>query len=68
MNERPNAEDDSALPPDPAPSSDPEPTPRFPKRPQRNHDARPETLADNMKVTPLDEYKNLEDGIEVDER
>ncbi len=59
--------DDSALPPDPPPSSDPEPTPRAPKSPQVNHDARPETLADNTQVTPLDKDRNIEDGIEVNE-
>jgi hypothetical protein len=67
MIERPNADDETALPPDPAPSSDPEPTPRFPKPPRNRHDARPETLADNTKVTPLDEDKHLEEGIEVNE-
>jgi hypothetical protein len=65
---RPNPDDESALPPDPPPSSDPEPAPRYPKSQQPNHDARPETLANNMKVTPLDEDKHLEDGIEVEER
>ena len=65
--ERPNPDDESALPPDPAPGSDPDPTPRYPKPRQVNHDARPETLADNTKVTPLDEDKNIEDGIEVNE-
>jgi hypothetical protein len=68
MIERPNPDDESALPPDPAPSSDPEPTPRFPKPSQGKHDARWETLANNMQVTPLDEDKHIEDGIEVDER
>ena len=67
MNERRNPDDESALPPDPPPSSDPEPKPRFPKAPRPNHDARPETLANNTKVTPLDEDKHLEDGIEVNE-
>jgi hypothetical protein len=65
--ERPNTDDDSAFMPDPPPSSDPEPKPRVPKSPRTNHDARPETLADNTKVTPLDEDKNLENGIEVNE-
>jgi hypothetical protein len=64
--ERPNPDDD-ALPPDPAPASDPEPTPRFPKRRAANHDARPETLADNMEVTPMDDGEAIEDGIEVKE-
>lgn len=65
MIERPN---DEPLPlEDPPPSSDPEPTPPFPKPLQANHDARPETLANNMNVTPLDEDKNIENGIEVEE-
>jgi hypothetical protein len=66
--ERPNPDDDAVIPPDPAPASDPEPTPRFPK-PRRNHDARPETLADNTKVTPLDDDQTIADGdgIEVNE-
>ena len=55
--ERPS-NDDSALPPDPPPGSDPEPTPRFP---------RPETRAKKAKVTPLDPDKHIEDGIEVKE-
>jgi hypothetical protein len=67
MTERPSPDDEPELPPDPAPSSDPEPAPRFPKRSNRNHEARPETLADNTKVTPLDDDKHLEDGIEVNE-
>jgi hypothetical protein len=65
--ERPTANDESAFPPDPPPGSDPEPTPRVPRPPGVNHEARPETLADNTKVTPLDDDKNLEDGIEVNE-
>jgi hypothetical protein len=68
MNERPDPDDESAVPDDPVPASDPEPTPRHPKRSKRHHGARPETLANNTKVTPLDEDKNLEDGIEVEER
>ncbi|HET9864789.1 MAG TPA: hypothetical protein VFP37_15205 [Steroidobacteraceae bacterium] len=67
MNER-NRNDESAVPDDPVPASDPEPTPRYPKRSKRQHDARPETLANNTKVTPLDEDNNLKDGIEIDER
>jgi hypothetical protein len=58
---------DRALPPDPPPSSDPEPTPRFPKAPPTDHDPRPETLADNTKKTPLDPDENIKDGIEVNE-
>ena len=50
MVERPNPDDESAVPPDPAPGSDPKPT-----------------LAKNVKVTPLDEDKHVEDGIEVHE-
>jgi hypothetical protein len=64
--ERPNPDDESAVPPDPAPSSDPEPTPRVPQS-RVNHDARPETLADNMKVTPMDDGDAIADGIEVNE-
>ena len=66
MNQRPNPHDESAVPEDPPPASDPEPAPRFPKR-KRGQDARPETLADDVKVTPLDEDKNIEGGIEVKE-
>lgn len=51
--ERPYRNDDG-LPPDPPPGSDPNPAPRYPKSP-------------DPKVTPLDEDKNLEDGIEVNE-
>jgi hypothetical protein len=58
MNERPKPDDESALPEDPAPGSDPGPTPRVP---------RPKTPANNLKVTPLDEDKNIEKGIEVNE-
>jgi hypothetical protein len=64
--ERPSANDDAAFPPDPPPASDPEPTPRVPK-PRAKQPARPETLADNMKVTPLDDGDAIRDGIEVDE-
>jgi hypothetical protein len=64
--ERPNP-NDAELPADPAPASDPEPRPSFPKSPAANHDARPETLANNMKVTPLDDGEAIEDGIEVNE-
>jgi len=58
-------DDEGVLPPDPPPASDPEPTPRFPKPVQR--DASHETLADNTKVTPLDEDKHIEHGIELNE-
>jgi hypothetical protein len=66
--ERPDPDDDAVLPPDPAPASDPEPVPRVPKS-KANHDARPETLANNTKVTPLDESEAITDGdgIEVNE-
>jgi hypothetical protein len=67
MNERPSIDDEPELPPDPAPSSDPEPTPRVPRPSKAGHEARPETLANNTKVTPLDEDNHLEDGIEVNE-
>ncbi len=65
MIERPNPDDESALPEDPAPSNDPEPAPRFPKPARANHDVRPEAFAHNPKVTPLDEDKHIEEGIEV---
>ena len=65
--ERPNTDDNRALPPDPPPGSDPDPTPRYPKPAEANHDARPETLANNTQVTPLDDDKNIEEGIEVNE-
>jgi hypothetical protein len=65
--EHTSANDDSAFLPDPGPASDPEPTPRHPKGAGRNHEASPETLARNAKVTPLDEDENLADGIEVNE-
>jgi hypothetical protein len=58
MIERPNPDEESALPDDPPPASDPDPTPRFPKQ------APP---AEKTKVVPLDEDENLEDGIEVNE-
>jgi hypothetical protein len=48
------------LPPDPPPSSDPEPTPRFPKGPQVDHAGRPETLARNAEVVPPPEDDDLE--------
>jgi hypothetical protein len=66
--ERPSANDDAAFLPDPGPSSDPEPTPRYPNRRDANHEASPERLAKNTQVTPLDEDKHVEDGgIEVNE-
>jgi len=68
MTKRPRADDEPALPPDPPPGGDPDLAPRFPKPSQRNRDERPETHSDNTKVTPLDEDKNLENGIEIDER
>lgn len=52
MIERPDPVDEPELPEDPAPVRDPEPAPRSPKAP---------------KVTPLDEDKNIEDGIEIKE-
>lgn len=57
--ERPNSDDHSALPPDPPPGSDPDPTPRYPKSPEENDDAR--------RVTPLDDDKHIEEGIEINE-
>jgi len=43
------------LPPVPPPSSDAEPTSRFPKGPEVDHEAKPETLAKNADVPPPDE-------------
>jgi hypothetical protein len=65
--ERPNLDEESALPPDPEPASDPDPTPRFPKSSPRIRDARPETLANNTQVTPLDPDDHAKEGIEVNE-
>ena len=53
MIERPNP-DDPATPPDTTPGSDPERKPRDPK-------------PTNPKVTPLDEDKKIEGGIEIKE-
>jgi hypothetical protein len=64
--ERLSANDDAFLP-NPGPSSDPEPAPRYPEDENAHHEASPERLAKNTKVTPLDEDKHLEDGIEVKE-
>jgi hypothetical protein len=66
MNDSPNPIDEPSQPEDPPPASDPAPEPNFPKT-ARKHDARPETLANNTQVTPLDPDKNAEDGIEVNE-
>jgi hypothetical protein len=52
MNERPMPDDDSELPIDPAPGGDTERKPGKTEKP---------------KVTPLDENKNIEDGIEIKE-
>ena len=60
--ERPNPEIDSDLPPDPPPASDPEPTPRHPQARKVDHDARPETLANNTKVTGLKDTANDADS------
>lgn len=59
MIERPRPADEPALPEDPPPGSDPDPAPHFPKPPEAGRQ--------KPKVTPLDEDKNLEDGIEVNE-
>jgi len=67
MNERQNPVEEPSRPEDPPPASDPAPEPNFPKTARGNHDARPETLANNTKVTPLDPDENAEDGIEVNE-
>jgi hypothetical protein len=66
MNEDPNPVDEP-LPEDPTPGSDPEPEPHFPRTPQKDHGVRPERLADNTKVTPLDDDKHIEEGIDVKE-
>ena len=66
MTERQMPDVDPGLPPDPGPSSDPEVMPRFPKG-QPRREASAETLADNTEVTPLDDDKNIEGGIEVNE-
>jgi hypothetical protein len=55
MMERPNP-NDPALPEDPAPIRDPEPGRAVPK-----------PVPKTPKVTPLDEDKHIEDGIEVNE-
>jgi len=68
MNEHPRTDDESALPPDPAPGSDPEPAPRYPGAKRAKRQATPETLAKNPEVTPLDPDRNLEEGIDVEER
>ena len=59
MSERPRHEDDRVLPPD-AP-------PRSPRRAPVEHDAKPESPAENVEVTPLDDDRNIDDGIEVNE-
>ena len=67
MIERPNPVDEPELPEDSAPIRDPDPAPDFPKPPQADHATRPKSPANNPKVTPLDEDKNIEEGIEVNE-
>jgi len=57
MNERPKPDDDDPLSDEPPPVSDPPPEPEFPKP----------LKARRAIVTPLDEDKNLEGGIEVKE-
>jgi hypothetical protein len=52
MNERPKPDDDSELPMDPAPGADA---------------ARKPGKSEKPKVTPLDENKHVEDGIEIKE-
>ena len=65
--ERPDRRSDSAVPPDPAPGSDPEPTPRHPQPQRGGREASPDTLANNTQKTPLDPDENIKDGIEVNE-
>ena len=67
MIERPNPVDEPELPEDSAPIRDPDPAPDFPKPPQADHATRPKSPANNPKVTPLDEDKHIEGGIEVNE-
>jgi hypothetical protein len=62
----PGDPDESALPGDPSPGSDPERAPR-PRKPPVDPDVRPDAPAGNAVVTPLDEEKHIKDGIEVDE-
>lgn len=52
--ERPNPDDDSGSMPDAVPDGDPARKPRDPK-------------TTNPKVTPLDDGKNIEGGIEIKE-
>lgn len=68
MNESPNPVDEPDEPEDPPPANDPVPEPNFPKTARANREARPESRAGNVKVTPLDEDRNVEQGIEVDEK
>ena len=64
MSERPNRREEHA-PPGPAPGGDPAAVPHSPQ--PLDPDARPQNPPSKVKVTPLDEDRNVKDGIEVDE-
>jgi hypothetical protein len=49
------------------PHSADETEPSVPTKPPIDPDARPQTSPDKVKVTPLDEDRNVKDGIKVDE-
>jgi hypothetical protein len=53
--------------PEPGPSGDPKSSRDRGKTPGNDHGTRPQSPPQKVKVTPLDEDKNIEKGIEVDE-
>ena len=59
--------DDSGLPPDSAPGSEADPATGSPKAPTGKSKTPAETPAESAEVTPLDEDKNIEEGIEIKE-
>jgi hypothetical protein len=59
--------DDSGLPPDSAPGSEVDPARGSSKTPSAKSKTPPKTPAEGAKVTPLDEDKNIEEGIEIKE-
>jgi hypothetical protein len=63
----PKAGENSALPTGASAESDRPPAPRNPKPSPTNPDERPQKSSDRPQVTPLDEDKHIEDGIEVNE-
>jgi len=67
MNERPKPDDDAPSSDDPPPVNYPSPEPEFPKPLKARRAPKPDIYPNNAKVTPLDEDKNLEGGIEVKE-